>query len=113
MPDNVKRFENWRKDWLHCELRVVEAPSSQSVGQQEGLVQKQILEAIQHLSTRMDQLESKPKSQNYTDRKKSSSLSPVKPSSPPPTNRRDPVVVGFPDRGDPDDGDDDDGWNDE
>ena len=45
-------------------------------------------------------------------------MSPAKPSSFSPSKRRDPLLVGFPDKGDPgdgdgDDGDDDDGWDDD
>ena len=93
----------------------VEAPSLQTVGQKDDLVQKRILEAIQHLSTRTDHVESKHKSHNYTDRKISSSASPIKPASSSPSRRRDPLSVSFPDKGDPggDDGDDNDVWDDD
>ena len=95
---------------------IVKAPDPQVIGQPEDQGQSRILEAIQHLSTRLDHFESQSKSQNYTEqRNPSSSASQSKRPPSLPLKPREPLMTGFPDRGDPWDGDgdgDDDGeWN--
>ena len=50
---------------------IVKAPDPQVIGQPEDQGQSRILEAIQHLSTRLDHFESQSKSQNYTEQRKS------------------------------------------
>ena len=95
---------------------IVKAPDPQVIGQPEDQGQSRILEAIQHLSTRLDHFESQSKSQNYTEqRNPSSSASQSKRPPSLPLKPREPLMTGFPGRGDPGDGDgdgDDDGeWN--
>ena len=95
---------------------IVKAPDPQVIGQPEDQGQSRILEAIQHLSTRLDHFESQSKSQNYTEqRNPSSSASPSKRPPSLPLKPREPLMTGFPDKGDPGDGDgdgDDDGeWD--
>ena len=95
---------------------IVKAPDPQVIGQQEDQGQSRILEAIQHLSTRLDHFESQSKSQNYTEqRNPSSSASQSKRPPSLPLKPREPLMTGFPDKGDPGDGDgdgDDDGdWD--
>ena len=95
---------------------IVKAPDPQVIGQPEDQGQSRILEAIQHLSTRLDHFESQSKSQNYTEqRNPSSSASQSKRPPSLPLKPREPLMTGFPDRGDLGDGDgdgDDDGeWN--
>ena len=95
---------------------IVKAPDPQVIGQQEDQGQSRILEAIQNLSTRLDHFESQSKSQNYTEqRNPSSSASQSKRPPSLPLKPREPMMTGFPDKGDPGDGDgdgDDDGdWD--
>ena len=95
---------------------IVKAPDPQVIGQPDDQGQSRILEAIQHLSTRLDHFESQSKSQNYTEqRNPSSSASPSKRPPSLPLKPREPLMTGFPDKGDPGDGDgdgDDDGeWD--
>ena len=95
---------------------IVKAPDPQVIGQPEDQGKSRILEAIQHLSTRLDHFESQSKSQNYTEqRNPSSSASQSKRPPSLPLKSRVPLMTGFPDKGDPGDGDgdgDDDGeWN--
>ena len=95
---------------------IVKAPDPQVIGQPEDQGQSRILEAIQHLSTRLDHFESQSKGQNYTEqRNPSSSASPSKRPPSLPLKPREPLMTGFPDKGDPGDGDgdgDDDGeWD--
>ena len=95
---------------------IVKAPEPQVMVQREDQGQSRILEAIQHLSTRLDHFESQSKSQNYTEqRNPSSSASQSRRPPSLPLKPREPLLTGFPDRGDPGDGDgdgDDDGdWN--
>ena len=95
---------------------IVKAPDPQVIEQQEDRGQSRILEAIQHLSTRLDHFESQSKSQNYTEqRNPSSSTSQSKRPPSLPLKPREPLMTGFPDKGDPGDGDgdgDDDGdWD--
>ena len=91
---------------------IAKAPDPQS-GQQGDLGQSRILEAIQHLSTRLDHVESQSGSPNYTEHRRSSSASPSKRPPSLPLKPREPFMTGVPDRGDPGDGDvDDDGeWD--
>ena len=95
---------------------IVKAPDPQVIGQPEDQGQSRILEAIQHLSTRLDHFESQSKSQNYTEqRNPSSSASQSKRPPSLPLKSRVPLMTGFPDKGDPGDGDgdghDDGEWN--